>query len=600
MKESLVWIWFVLILQISFTKETKLLVDLMKHGITAPRYTQNSIYNITGNSYTEDVGELTERGIFQMEQHGAALQNEYIKANKFLPDTFQPENFYQKTYSDQPSVMSAYASMLGAYPDSVSWVEYQAIDSTSNNLAPFNREDETKVRTTMDLSTSPSSLTTRNLVVWSEEEGKSFFNDPASNCPQLQADFDTNLDTANAKYTKNQAFDDLYTDMNEGFGIEKDKLNFKTAHLYLDDYVTSKANGKTVPKLLQQETTDSKIKNYYKTYEFEGKYGTDTNDARVVANNFFNYLITSMYGKVQVDKGNLDNDHYDHLKYAQFIGNENAVVAAAKVLGIPVTSQPDFGSKLRFELYESQGEYFVQSTYDGQPISMGSSSDGIMKYDDFMNYIYKRLYFGNVNNYCRGQETISSHLYPSYDRYEDYLKSGNSEFRQTVSKAAGSETTLRSSSTSSTTSSTSNTGYIQQGFVEIEQNKETPQAIQIRQTTVAPTTTYTTTSSAGAQRVVQPALSTAYTGQSATRTSYASAPMQATYAAAPQTYSTAYTAAPAVVPAARTAYMSAPVQTAKTTQYSTSGAYSSQGAAAHVVEVDFQKYPGWDQKPENT
>lgn len=603
MKESLVWVWFVVLLQIAAAKETKLLIDLMKHSITTPRFTDNPIYKVTNADYSEGPGELTEEGILKMQEQGVSLQNSFISDNKFLPDKFLPENFYHKTYSDEPSVMSAYSSMLGTYPESIAWTQHVSIDSSSN-LGPFERDDELQVRRAMRLTDSPSKLTTRDITVWSEEEGRTFFNDPSINCPQLQRDFDSNLDLANKKYSQNGKYDDLYEDMSETFGIPQDKIDFKTAHLYLDDYITAKANGKQTPKFLEPGTTESLIKNYYKDYEYEGKYGPDTSNARVVSNNFFNYVMTSMYGKTQVDKGTIQNDHYSHLKYAQFIGNENALVAATKMLDIPVTRDPDFGSTLRFELYEAGGENYVKTTYEGKPVAIGGANDGIMKYDAFMKLLYQRLYFGNVNNYCKGQENIAANSYSKFDSYDEYLKSQHSEFRvaattakpiassststvTTSSSTSGSSVAASSSGSSAVTSSSrasssssasgakaettlrssnSKDGWFSQGFVEVEQKATGPKVVEVVEPIVVER-----------PRVVQ--------------TQLQSPPIYQPRVSAPvrepimyerpvvQTYS-----APAPAVRAPVAY---------------SGGYEVSGSSARVIDVDFKKKAGWDRKPDN-
>ena len=572
MKESLVLFWILVMLATVSPKQTKLVVDLMKHGATAPRYTANPIYSVTKSTYKEDPGELTDEGTIQMERHGKDLAQEFIVQNKFLPDTFQPENFYQKTYSDEPSVMSAYATMLGAYPDSVSWIQYSSIDSDSN-AAPFAREEELEVRRALRLSTEPNRLTTREMTIWSEEEGQTFFNDPTSNCPQLQRDFDSHLDQANNKYSTNQKFDGLYEDMSETFGIPEDKLNFKTAHIYLDDYTTAKANNKPVPKFLDDGATNQQIKNYYHAYEYEGKFGGDTADARIVSNNFLNYVMTTMYGKVQVDKGNIDNDHYNHIKYSQFVGNENAMVAATKMLGITVDGDPDFASKLRFELYESQGEHYVKSTYDGKPFNLGGSSDGIMKYDDFMKNLYDRLYFGNLNSYCRGQEDISSNTFPTKSTYDEYLKSRNIEFRsaatakakpiqesstvQASSVTAKSESTLRSAKSDQS-------GYVQQGFFELAQveTRPEPRVVEV----VEPIYVERPRAAMAERRVVQPRVESMTVERPALATRQAAAYHQ---------------------PAARAS------------SYYSAGAAHESAKQADVIDIDVKKVAGWNIKPKN-
>lgn len=161
-------------------KETKLLIDLLSHGITAPRYTENSLYKVTNNDYPEFPGELTNEGFFQMEQIGKNLKKEFKDDQKFLPNDFRPEMFYHKSYRDEPSVISAYTTMLGAYPDSISWIQFINMGSDTPD-PPFDRDDEIEVRKALRLSTNPSDVNTREMTIWSENDGRTFLNDPLNN-----------------------------------------------------------------------------------------------------------------------------------------------------------------------------------------------------------------------------------------------------------------------------------------------------------------------------------------------------------------------------------------------------------------------------------
>jgi hypothetical protein len=277
-------------------------------------------------------------------------------------------------------------------------------------------------------------------------------------------------------------------------------------------------------------------------------------------------VLTSMYGKHQVDTGKIDNDHYNHIKYAQFVGNENAITGATKMLGISTREAPKFASKLRFELYESQGDHYVKTTYNDEPVNLGGSGDGIMSYDSFMNHIYRQLYFGNTNNYCRGQENIASNLNPSYSTYEEYLKSRNTEFRVSETKASSSrqsstqtETTLRSSS--------KDEGWMKQDFVEIEQvhSKPQPRVVEV----VEPMIIERPRVAMAERRVVQPRMEQQYVERSA--------PVRSSH----------MTQAP-----------HASRQVSRSAQYGSAQIQES-SAQARVVDVEFKKIPGWDRKPKN-
>lgn len=398
-------------------------------------------------------GELTDQGILQMEKIGKDLRKEYIEDKQFLPNEFKPQNFYLKAYRDEPSVLSSYSSMLGAYPNSINWIQYQHMQGYSQ--APFDRDDEEKVRNELGLGTNPSKLTTREATIWSEANGRTFFNDPVSNCPQMQKQMEQNLEAANKKYTENRRFDALYEEMGETFDVNKNDINFKTAHLYLDDYITSQSNEKPVPEFDEQVVADQWIKNYYRKYYYEGLYGDDNDLAKVASNHYFNYVLTSMYAKYKTDKGEINSDHYENLKYAQFTGNENAMIAAIKVLNeknADPAMPPKFGSTIRYELFKDGDKYFVKGTLDGKPLNMNGDEDGVMPYEDFMNLVYNRLYFGDVDKYCQGTEPLHGKDKPILSNYEEHIWNTNPELR-----------------INQQLENRGNTKFVEQSFVELKQ-----------------------------------------------------------------------------------------------------------------------------------
>lgn len=421
----------------------------MEHGATAPRYTQNPNYRVTSNTYKELPGELTDPGSLQMERKGKKFKQEFIDEKKLLPNEFRPENFYHKTYNDQPSPLSAYAFMLGAYPDSIAWIQFQTMGGPATE-PPYTMEEEIDVRKDLSLTTTPNKLSTRDMTIMSETSGRTFFNDPKNNCPQMHKEMVENLDVATSKYTDNKRFDALYEEMEKTLGVPDNTLTFKNAHLYLDDYSCAQANGLPYPKFEEQEVVNAWISNYYRRYYYEGRMGNSLDLSRVLSNRFFTYLLTTMYGKYKVARGEIKNDHYDHLKYAQFTGNENALISADKLINDNPSDPilpPRFGSTMRFELFEDGGRYYVKSTMDEDPVKIKGDIDGIIPYEDFMKHIYSLLYFGDVDKYCSGQESTKGRDIPPQSSYEKYIWEQHAELRADTATQA---------------TQTSNSGYTEQ------------------------------------------------------------------------------------------------------------------------------------------
>lgn len=449
-------------------KKTEFVIDLMEHGITAPRFTENPAYRTTKNTYAELPGELTKEGMYQMQINGKELRKEFVEDSNFLPKEFKPQHFYHKTYRDQPSTLSAYASMLGLYPDSIGWIQYQNMGYSAAE-APFTREEETDVRKALGLPLAPNKLTTRDLTIWAENNGRTFFNDPLNNCPQMHKQMNENLDIANKKYTENKRFDALYEAMEKTLGVPDNVLNFKNAHLYLDDYVTAQANKRSFPEFDEQLAANTWISNYFRRYYYEGRYGNDLNLAKIASTDFFTYTLIAMYGKMKTIKGEITNDHYTNLKYTQFVGNENSLIAADKILNDNPSDPllpPRFGSNLRFELFENGGKYFVRSSIEEVPLKMKGATDGVMPYEDFMNYLYSSIYYGDIDRYCQGQENPADRMKSTYANYEKYVFSQSPDLKG-QQKAVATQTDDGST-------------FFEQKFVELGQ-REAPKVVEIQE-----------------------------------------------------------------------------------------------------------------------
>ena len=77
-------------------------------------YAHDQRYNITKNYYKQGFNQLTLNGLRNEFSQGEAFKDLYANKHQgFLSQRYDPSEFFVRSYPDNPSVMSAYAFILG-------------------------------------------------------------------------------------------------------------------------------------------------------------------------------------------------------------------------------------------------------------------------------------------------------------------------------------------------------------------------------------------------------------------------------------------------------------------------------------------------------
>jgi hypothetical protein len=377
------------------------------HGSTFPQYASNPEYDVTGNSYPK-TGDLSPEGIREMYTLGQKFRSEYIEKQRFMPSTYNPSSIYLQSLKDQPSLMSAYAFMLGVYPESTSFLNLQM----SNAL-----EHQKVIRKTLGLPETPPR--TGSAVSISSDAGFLFWTNPAQQCPSIDKKMQYHIASAGqalgSGYNSN-----LFPLLASQFRKPQSKINFATAHLYLDDYITAQKLRLAYPKFRNQESMDKLIEEYERDYFYEGLLGGNE-IARVIATPLLNFAMIKNFGKSQIESGVLIDASLKSLQHAHFFSNEIGFAALLKAIGYPQGSAPKGGQNIRFELFETDGKMYVRTTLDGQPLNFSESEQGIFTLDDFLRVLYPLMYFGDIDQVCAGREEMTMNVYPKCQDYEEYL-----------------------------------------------------------------------------------------------------------------------------------------------------------------------------------
>jgi len=353
------------------------------HGSTYSQYASNPEYDVTGNSYPK-TGDLSPEGIKEMYKLGQEFRKDYIEDQHFLSSKFDPNSIFLESIKDQPGLMSAYAFMLGVYPDSTSYL----------NLRMDNAQEHQKlVRKTLGLSENPARGSKK--VPVSTDEGFLYWSNPARMCPAIHKKVQSMISSA-SESVKDEYKKNLFPHLATSFGKSKSSINFKTAHKYLDDYLVAKRTGNKYPKFPNQKSIDKLIEEYEKDYFYEGMVGGNEL-SRVIATPLINYALVNTFTKSQDTKGNLRDAKIHSLKHSHFLLNEIGFVAFLKALGHPQSTAPKGSQNLRIELFEASKKHFVSISLDGKPLNFADSNHGIFELDSFLKTIYPAMYFGDVD-----------------------------------------------------------------------------------------------------------------------------------------------------------------------------------------------------------
>lgn len=408
-------------MSIASARDTLFVVDITNHGSSFARYASNKEYDVTGNSYSKN-GELSPDGMREMYTLGQKFKSEYVDKQRFMPSRFDPASVYLHSVIDQSSLMSAYAFMLGAYPDSISYL----------NLNMENSLDHQKfVRKTLGLPETPGPQGATAVPV-NVEEGFMYWRDPAKTCPAVYQKMQAHLDAAsqalNAEYKSK-----LYPELATLFKRPQDKLTFSSTHYYLDDYLVAKKYGFPYPKSQDQQRTDKMIEEYERDYYYDGLLGG--NDiSRVIATPLLNYVLINTFAQGEVAKGTLTDAKLKLLKHSHFFADEVPFAAFLKAIGYPQGTSPQPGQNIRFELFKTNNKPYVRATLDGKPLNFAEAEKGIFELDTFLKVLYPTMYFGTVDDACSGREDIALNIYPKCQNYQQYLMQYLAEVTQVNTK----------------------------------------------------------------------------------------------------------------------------------------------------------------------
>lgn len=99
-----------------------LVSTLISNGERTPLFTDNREYASVYADYGRTTGKLTQLGEQHLYKLGEEARRKYVFSN-FMPIEYDATTVFVRTPNDHPSVMSAYAYIMGMYPNSIEGVD---------------------------------------------------------------------------------------------------------------------------------------------------------------------------------------------------------------------------------------------------------------------------------------------------------------------------------------------------------------------------------------------------------------------------------------------------------------------------------------------
>lgn len=365
-----------------------------------PLYTADPRFDITKNDYKQGQNQLTLVGLRNAFTQGEHFKDLYTNHHKdFLSPFYDPAEYFIRAFPDNPSVMSAYAFMLGTNPQSV---EGLGMIQEKNIEQPLRDAHVDDTRRALYLERPHDRA--QPVYIHAGNSDGFFFKDVTSMYPGLKKDFDKNLEAASQEF-EYKFGSKLFYKLSSLMNVNRGSINFQNIAQYLDDYVSAYANGKsTAPFEFDGETLDM-ITEYY---TFLIKFGLLRDPAlnKVIAHPFLYSLLREVLFKAQDDQEiNRWEGPCVSSKISLAFGNRLTYLAALRVLNIDkdVLWNPGWGDQLTFELFFEDGEWFVRIFNNNDLVPL-TSRNGNIPLKDFKQYVCSRLYYGDMDAVEAGHE----------------------------------------------------------------------------------------------------------------------------------------------------------------------------------------------------
>ena len=363
-------------------------------------FTYDQRYNITKNNYRQGLDQLTLNGLRNEYTQGEVFKDLYITQNRgFLSKEYNPSEYFVRSYPDNPSVMSAYAFLLGTDPK---YVEGIGLIQEKGAIPPLSNAQVDDTRRALYLSKNEDKA--KPAYVYSGNSDGFFFKDIQSMYPGIQRDFEKNIHEASVEYqskTKNRLFEVLSNQMN----VPASEITFYSLAKYLDDYICAYSNERSTIPFNFDKNTEEMVSEYF-TYLIKHGMLRDQALNKVIAHPFLYSLLREIMFKAQPQSEfSKWEGPWVTSKASLSFGNRLTFLAALEVLNLDqdINYVPGWGDQLTFELFEEDRKLFIR-IFINQKLVTQLSRDGVIPLNQFIDYVCSRLYYGDLDAVEKGTE----------------------------------------------------------------------------------------------------------------------------------------------------------------------------------------------------
>ena len=248
----------------------------------------------------------------------------------------------------------------------------------------------------------------RQAYVYSGNSDSFFFKDIQNMYSGIKRDFERNMYEASVDYqmkTDNKLFEILSNVMN----VPRSEITFFNLAKYLDDYIWAKENDRPLTPFYFDQSTNDMISEYF-TYYFKHGMLRDPALNKVVAHPFLFSLLREIMFKAQPSSEfNKWEGAWVTSKVSLSFGNQLTFFAALEMLNFDkdIDYIPRSGKQLTFELFEIDNEFFIRIYINNKLMTL-LARDGVIPLNYFIDYVWSRLYQGNVEGVEEGTEDYHS------------------------------------------------------------------------------------------------------------------------------------------------------------------------------------------------
>ena len=322
-------------------------IETCRHGARAPI----DDYSWDTGYWSQGYGELTQEGMRQQYLNGMEFRRRYITEQQVLPPSFNHSLLYVRSTDLNRTIMTAESQLVGLYPVGPS---LSSVAMESKAVPPFNVSNLTNILAGLGTQALPNYFQPIPVHVVNQDYDHMLRGYAGATCPYINV---IALEVQQSNYY--QYLVDNYTEylQKRVQQVFQQDVDFTDAGWFGDAIICERFHGYPMPQGVTEEMYQQMIgiMNYSNSYFFQN------GGAYLSSSEFFGNLL-------EVFEGSINGT--GTLKWGLYCAHDTTLIGFLYALGQWTGLNPPFASTLVFELHEENGEYFVQTIYNDELLSI--------------------------------------------------------------------------------------------------------------------------------------------------------------------------------------------------------------------------------------